>query len=238
MFLYQSDNLFFMLSKLLPAEKLSQIILGGQDGLVNTFGVILGVAAASADIKIVIAGGLAACFAESISMGAVSYTSQRADKDHFEGQLGKTRKQIDSNPKEMKLLVRKVYQDKGFRGKELDKIVELITSNKGAWESILMNDYYNLSGYSMKDAVKNANIVFFSALVGSLIPLLPFFFFSLRTSIILSVIFSAVTLFSFGYYKGKITVGRPVFNGVELLVIGMTAAVLGYAIGWFFGYYA
>jgi VIT1/CCC1 family predicted Fe2+/Mn2+ transporter len=54
---------------------LRDIILGGQDGLVNVLGVTLGVAAASGDTRIVLAAGLAATFAESFSMAAVAYTS-------------------------------------------------------------------------------------------------------------------------------------------------------------------
>ena len=57
------------------ASALSDVILGGQDGLVNVLGVILGVAAATADTRIVLVAGLAATFAESVSMGAVAYTS-------------------------------------------------------------------------------------------------------------------------------------------------------------------
>ena len=41
---------------------LRDIILGGQDGLVNVLGVTLGIAAASGDTRIVLAGGLAAAF--------------------------------------------------------------------------------------------------------------------------------------------------------------------------------
>ena len=58
------------LSRKNSGNTLSDMILGGQDGLVNVLGVILGVAAASNDLKIVIAGGMAATFAESISMAA------------------------------------------------------------------------------------------------------------------------------------------------------------------------
>src|SRR5438552_15405349 len=65
---------------------LSDFILGSQDGLVNVLGVILGVAIASYrypnPIAIILAGGLAAAFAESISMGAVAYTSTVARRDH------------------------------------------------------------------------------------------------------------------------------------------------------------
>ena len=65
---------------------LSDVILGGQDGLVNVLGVILGVAAASHDPRIIVAAGLAATFAGSISMGAVAYTSTVAEADHYKAE--------------------------------------------------------------------------------------------------------------------------------------------------------
>ena len=57
------------------ALNLRDIILGGQDGLVNVLGVTLGVAGASGDTRLVLAAGLAAAFAESFSMAAVAYTA-------------------------------------------------------------------------------------------------------------------------------------------------------------------
>src|SRR3989344_5030954 len=62
---------------------LRQLILGGQDGLVNVLGIILAVATATNDAKIVLIAGLAATFAESISMAAVAYTSSKAARDHY-----------------------------------------------------------------------------------------------------------------------------------------------------------
>src|SRR3989304_8107370 len=72
---------------------LSDFILGSQDGLVNVLGVILGVAVASRDITIILAGGLAATFAESISMGAVAYTSTIARRDHYRSQVERERQE-------------------------------------------------------------------------------------------------------------------------------------------------
>ena len=77
---------------------LSDIILGGQDGLVNVLGVILGVAAASSDQRLVMAAGLAAAFAESISMGAVAYTSTLADRDHYLSQIEREKREIHDMP--------------------------------------------------------------------------------------------------------------------------------------------
>src|SRR5579872_2939960 len=73
---------------------LRDVILGGQDGLVNALGIILGVSAASSDVRILIATVLAATFAESLSMGAVAYTSAMASLDHYESEKHKARKEI------------------------------------------------------------------------------------------------------------------------------------------------
>ncbi len=59
------------------------VILGGQDGLVNVFGVVLAVAAATQSRYIILISGLAATFAESISMAAVAYTSGRAGEEYY-----------------------------------------------------------------------------------------------------------------------------------------------------------
>ena len=64
-------------------EKLRDFILGAQDGIVNVLGLVLGVASATFDTKIVLISGLAGLFAESISMGAVAFTSSKAARDYY-----------------------------------------------------------------------------------------------------------------------------------------------------------
>ncbi|MBS3064736.1 MAG: VIT1/CCC1 transporter family protein [DPANN group archaeon] len=69
--LYKRDRFIEKHNK--GASLFKDFILGGQDGLVNVLGIILGLAIGTGDIKVVIIGGLAATFAESVSMGAVAH---------------------------------------------------------------------------------------------------------------------------------------------------------------------
>ena len=62
------------------------LILGGQDGLVNVLGIILGLSVAATSEHTIIIAGLAAAFSEATSMGAVAYTSARADKVRIEAE--------------------------------------------------------------------------------------------------------------------------------------------------------
>ncbi len=96
------------------AFALSDVILGGQDGLVNVLGVILGIAAATGDPYIVIVAGLAATFAESISMGAVAYTSTLADADFYESEREREYRHILEVPNLEKQEIRDIYASKGF----------------------------------------------------------------------------------------------------------------------------
>ena len=79
-------------------SSLSDVILGGQDGLVNVLGVILGVAAATGNTSIVLVAGLAAAVAESVSMGAVAYTSTLADADYYESERAREYRHIEELP--------------------------------------------------------------------------------------------------------------------------------------------
>src|SRR4051794_36885789 len=121
-------------------SSLSDIILGGQDGLVNVLGVILGVAAASADPHIVLAAGVAAGLAESVSMAAVAYTSRRADQARYESELARERRHIERVPALEMEEIRQLFAGKGFQGTLLDQIVTTITSNKDVWVAIMMSE--------------------------------------------------------------------------------------------------
>lgn len=215
------------------ASNLSDVILGGQDGLVNVLGIILGVAAATNDPRIVIVAGLAATFAESVSMGAVAYTSTLADSDLYEAERAREHRHIQQVPALEKQEIRDIYARKGFSGDLLTQIVDTITANKDVWVAVMMAEELQLQPSDRKTALRSAFIVGFSAIVGSLIPLAPFLFpgLSITASMVVSVIIAALTLFAVGAYKAKSTVGHPAKSGLEMAVIGTVSALVGYAVG-------
>jgi len=214
--------------------RLSDVILGGQDGLVNVLGVILGVAAATSDTRIVIAAGMAATFAESISMGAVAYTSTLAENDLYHSEREREYRHIHLAPDVEIEEIREIYRKKGFDGETLEKIVEVITSNHEVWVNVMMSEEFQMSPPEKSKAFNSAMLVGFSALVGSLIPLFPFFFWTVKLSIGLSISIAALTLFIVGVYKARVTVGRPFRSGMEMAIIGTVSALAGYLVGWIF----
>jgi VIT1/CCC1 family predicted Fe2+/Mn2+ transporter len=199
--------------------------------LVNTLGVILGVAAASSDLRLVIAAGLAATFAESISMGAVAYTSTLADHDHYRVELERERREIREMPVAEAEEVRAIFVKWGFAGELLERAVAQVVSNEEAWVEVMMRNELKLAPIEASNAVKIALVVGCSALAGSLIPLLPFLMLPIGVAVPVALGVSALTLFGVGAYKARVTVGTPMRSGLQMAVIGIVSAIAGYLIG-------
>jgi len=210
---------------------LSDFILGAQDGLVNVLGVVLGIAAATNDVRVVLVAGLATTFAESISMGAVAFTTTLADADLYQSEREREYRHIQEAPTLEKKEIRDIYESKGFTGDLLDRIVETITANKDVWVAVMMAEEHQLSPVDRGTAMKAAWVVGLSAIIGSLVPVAPFLFLPVAVSMWMSVLVTALVLFGIGFYKARVTVGKPMRSGTEMMIIGTLSAMAGYLVG-------
>ena len=216
---------------------LADFILGSQDGLVNVLGVILGVAIASNDFTIVLAGGLAATFAESISMGAVAYTTTLARRDHYLAELEREKREMRDVPEQEQAEIRQILKRWGFTGKDVESIKDQIVSKPEAMLEIMMSYELHLAPVSKVQARNSALLVGIAAIVGSIIPLVPFVLMQheIMTAIVAPIIVSAIILFAIGWYKARATVGRPGRSGLQMALIGTASALAGFAIAYLVG---
>src|SRR3990172_9911179 len=221
------------------SSHLRNLILGGQDGLVNVLGIVLGVAVASQDLRIILAAGLAATCAESVSMAAVAYTSTRAEQSFYESELAREKREIKEVPEMEVEEIREIYRKKGFSGKLLEDVVAKITSDEEVWLDEMMKFELGLQPVETKNAFISGVVVGLAAVVGSLIPMLPFFFLnyiqiSISEAVWISLASSALALFAVGAYKAKMTVGDWKKSGAEIAIIGIVSALVGYVVGLLF----
>jgi len=210
---------------------LRDVILGGQDGLVNVLGIVLGVSAANGSGQIVITASLAAAFAEAVSMAAVAYTSALAEKDHYEKELERETQEMKTVPDTERSEVREIYVKKGFSGKLLDETVSTLTRNPDVWLKTMMEEELFLRPVETKSILKTSLIVGVAALLASFIPILPFVLFSRSEATLVSLIVSGTALFIVGVYEAKTYVGCWWKNGLQMVTIGLGAALAGFVIG-------
>lgn len=214
---------------------LRDLILGGQDGLVNVLGIVLGVSAASTNVRVLLAAGLAATFAEGVSMGAVAWTSSRAQADHYESERERQAALLEKSPEQARATLAKIYAGKGFSGELLDRIVETIAANRPAALATIMNEDLGLEPADDRTVTRSSIIVGLSTIAGSLIPLVPFFLMPRVASIWASIGLSAVALFFVGAYEAKASIGDWRKKGFQMTAIGLGAAFVGYLVGKLFG---
>jgi vacuolar iron transporter family protein len=210
---------------------LRDVVLGGQDGLVNVLGVVLGVAGATHDARIVLAAGFAAAIAESLSMGAVAYTSTRAERAHYDAELARERRHIARVPSIELDDLREICRRKGVDAARLDGAVRAIAAYPELWLALMMAEEHGLAPAPRGRALRAALVVGLAAIVGSLVPLAPFALLSVGAAMWTSLAVATVTLFALGAYKSLLTIGAWWLGGLEVAAIGIVSALGGYAAG-------
>ncbi len=216
---------------------LSDFILGSQDGLVNVLGILLGVSAATSDIRLIFVAALAALGAESISMGAVAYTSTLARRKQYIREVEKEKREIREVPHHSIEQIKKIFKKWGYKDKELEELTKRIEANPKATLEFLLSFERKSSPVDKSAPMRSFLTVLSATIFGSAIPLIPFIFLfhNIFAAAIGSVIISGITLFCIGYYEAKTTVGSLWRSGLQMLIIGLAAGFAGYLIGHFIG---
>jgi VIT1/CCC1 family predicted Fe2+/Mn2+ transporter len=210
---------------------LRDVILGGQDGLVNILGIILGVIAGGGSKTVLLTAGFAAAITESISMGAVGYTSSVSQRDYYQAERAREAMEIDTMPEAERQEIREIYATKGFAGDLLERVVDTITANRDSWLATMMDEELHLQPVETADIIRSAVVITIATLIGHLIPLLPFVWMARTPALVLAIVLSALVLFGVGVYSAVSLVGDWRTSGLKMLVIGLGAAGVGFLIG-------
>lgn len=210
---------------------LRDVILGGQDGLVNILGIILGVIAGGGSETVLIVAGFAAAMTESISMAAVGYTSSISERDYYVAAQAREAAEIAATPEVERQEIREIYASKGFTGPLLDDVVSTITANRETWLATMMDEELHLQPVEDQAILRAAIIIGIATLIGHLIPLVPFLFLDRTAALIMAIALSALTLFAVGVYSAVTLVGDWRTSGARMVLIGLGAAAIGIAVG-------
>ena len=133
--------------------------------------------------------------------------------------------------------IRGIFKKKGFKGKDLERAVEIITSNDKVWVNTMMVDELGLLE-SSKSPWKTAGMTYFGFLIIGIIPLLAYvlsysitFFekYTFPTAVFMT--FAALSII--GIVKRHVTKKNLLVSVLETLFIGGAAAVIAYYIGFF-----
>ncbi|MFZ0698596.1 MAG: VIT1/CCC1 transporter family protein [Thermoplasmata archaeon] len=214
---------------------LSDFILGSQDGLVNVLGIVLGLAATGQGRFIIIVAAMAALAAESVSMGAVAYTSTRARRQLYLSERRREEWEMEHVPIMEQQEIREILHEWDIEGDELESMLQRIIAKPKMMLDLMMAFELHLAPVEASQPGRSASVVFLATLVGSIIPLLPFLLgvnLSIMDAAIIAVVLSALVLFLVGWYEARTTIGSMWESGLRMILIGLAAGGAGFLAGY------
>lgn len=207
-------------------------VLGGNDGLVSNFSLVMGVAGATDGGSGVLLAGTAGLLAGALSMALGEWISVKSSQELYENQMQIEMEELETNPEsEMKELAL-IYIAKGIEEEQAYKMASEVIKDKEKAHSILVKEELGINPDDIEgSAIEAAVYSFLLFSIGAIIPLLPFIFSGGTKAIILSVSASAAGLFLIGAAITLFT-GRNVwYSGFRQVLFGIIAAAITFGIG-------
>jgi VIT1/CCC1 family predicted Fe2+/Mn2+ transporter len=211
-------------------ERVRDLMLGLNDGLVASLAVTSGVSGAFTARKVVIMAGLAEMLGGAVSMGLAAFISARSQIEFYHSEIEREHQEMRKWPERERDEIRSIYRAKGFSGKLLDEIVAHITSDPKRWSDVMMREELGFSG-EFDSPLRSGTTVGLSYLCGAAIPVLPYIFVEPSHGVVFSVLATLVALFVVGAAKTVITTRSWWRSGLESALTGAAAAAATFAAG-------
>ena len=207
-------------------------IYGVNDGLGSIFGIVSGVSGATlGNSKWVLLSGLAGMIASALSMGSGAYLASKSEREIYQAELAREREAIAMNGAEARELLSLYYQVKGLPQPDADHMVEHIASNPDQMLRALAAERLNSTEEALSNPLTSAVSGALSTAAGAFIPIVPFFFLSGYSAVIVSAVVSLVAHFAVGAAKSLVTVRSWWSSGFEMTFVGAVEGVVTYVIG-------
>ena len=207
-------------------------VLGGNDGLVSNFSLVMGVAGASAGSGPVLMTGLAGMLAGALSMSLGEWISVKSSQELSENQMALEAEELEINPAGEEQEIALIYMAKGIPEEQAKTMAAELMKNKDQALDMLVKEELGINEEELKgSAMEAAYSSFFLFLIGAIIPVIPFFFTHGFTAIILSTLCSALGLFGIGAAITLFTNRNVWFSGMRQVLFGLMAAAITYGIG-------
>jgi len=214
---------------------LGDFVYGAIDGAVTTFAVVAGAAGAGLDAAVVIILGVSNLIADGFSMAVSNYLGTRAELDRQEQARLEEERHIRLMPEGEREEIRQLFRAKGFEGEDLERAVEVITSDEKRWVEMMMSE--ELGFPHVEPAPAKAGLATFVAfLIVGVIPLISYlvnlaFPDTFEDPFVVSIALTGVAFLLVGALKSAV-VGQRILRGpVETLILGGIAASLAFFVG-------
>ncbi|MBI2572972.1 VIT1/CCC1 transporter family protein [Candidatus Woesearchaeota archaeon] len=212
-------------------DMIRDFVFGMEDGLVSNLGLVLGVYIGSGGRYGIILAGLSSMLAGAFSMAAGSYLSAKSQREVQEQEISSAKREIKKNPSQHLQEMARILKAEKFDNNEIHAILYHFQHNNHTFATNYIQKKVGLSQQRFDHPLRNAVVMFFSFLTGSLFPIIPFTFLGLDLAAVVAVFLTISALFAVGLAKSHFTRRNPWKSGLEITLVGLAAGVIGYGVG-------
>lgn len=207
-------------------------VLGGNDGLVSNFSLVMGVAGATAGESGVLLTGLAGMLAGALSMSLGEWISVKSSQELYENQMEVEMEELENNPEGERRELALIYIAKGIPEAQAHAMAADIMKDTTHAHEVLVKEELGINPDELRGSAAEAAIYSFILFsIGAIIPVIPFFFSAGFKAILLSVALSTIGLFLIGAAITLFTGKNVWYSGLRQVLFGLAAAAITYGIG-------
>ncbi len=210
---------------------IGQAIYGANDGLGSVFGIVSGVAGATAGGPAVLIAGLAGMIASALSMGSGAYLATKAEREMQEAEMRREGQELEQHPEEEKEELALFYQLKGLPENEAKDLATRLIAQPASALRTMGSEELGINEQAYPNPWIAALSASLSTASGAFIPIIPFFFAHGYPAIITSFVISTLSHFMIGAAKTVVTGLSPWRSGAEMTIIGLGEALITFGLG-------
>jgi vacuolar iron transporter family protein len=178
----------------------------------------------------VIVAGVAGLIADALSMGSSGYLAAQSEREVYAHEIAMERDEIAMMPEIERDELALIYEAKGMDRESAYRIATQVMADP---EKMLAEQVQEELGIAeaATSPLREGWITGLATAIGALIPVLPFFIFSGHTAAIAAFTIAMLSHWLVGAARSVFT-GRGVFrSGLDMFVVGLGVAAVGYFVG-------
>lgn len=209
---------------------LRNVVYGFNDGLTANFGLVAGVIGAAVQPHVILISGVAGMIADALSMGSSGYLAAKSEQEVYAHEIAMEKEEIRLMPEVEQDELALLYEAKG---------VEPGTARRMAQE--VMRDPERALGESVREELKigvahatpfrEGWVTGVATAIGAFIPVAPFLMFEGRIASWTAFTIAMLSHFAVGGARSFFTGRGVIRSGVDMFVVGLGVAGVGYVVG-------
>jgi VIT1/CCC1 family predicted Fe2+/Mn2+ transporter len=209
---------------------LRNVVYGFNDGLTANFGLVAGVVGAAVEPHIILISGVAGMIADALSMGSSGYLAAKSEQEVYAHEIAMEQDEIRIMPEVEEAELALLYEAKGMeRARARHLAAEVMSQPARALEEQVREELK--IGAAQSTPLREGWITGSATAVGALIPVAPFLLFEGRLAIWTAFVIAMLSHFAVGAARSVFT-GRGIFkSGLDMFIVGVGVAAVGYVVG-------